>query len=64
MKRYLFGLHCPGRIEYFEDVFECDADAMVAARVELYDGKRKKDAFLISLYVLNGLDWHNIVNYE
>jgi len=65
MKRYLFGLHCQGVVNYHEEMFECDADAQIRARKILNEGKRDANAFMISVYrIHNSVDWRLIVSYQ
>lgn len=68
MKRYLFTVwynengmqHNPSH----EEMFRCDADAMVRARAILNDTKRDVNAFQIDLYGKRGNDWKHIVSYQ
>ena len=68
MKSYLFALwytvNGHNDVDCHEENFACNADAMIRARKILEEGKRDCNAFMISLYEKNGLDWRNIVNYQ
>lgn len=65
MKRYLFELICDDGINYHQELFECDADAMIRAREILKEGKRDANAFVISVYKKNkSCDWKHIISYQ
>ena len=75
MKRYLFAVRFVdggfGNLNYHEEKFECDADAMERARKILHESKRDCNAFQIDLFRFqievgreDSICWRHVVSYQ